>query len=254
MTSWGLIKIFSTTTSKPFEGLAMNWHDKTPCHRQQQWSVITFESFIDETSKVSSMKLSMKDLLSSKVSSMILVTWERCTATNFELTIFSNIHCFELTTLRNFILSTMKLSFNKVYREALKVLDYEWEGKKWENAKALHRRQFREWYGIDPPAIMAVFESLENTTNPDNKIKKVKLFPLLVCISWFKRYPTLSVLAKDFRITEKTCESYTWTYARAIEALRGEKVREAFFSFCSTFENLSQSLLSCRFSGLFREM
>lgn len=148
----------------------------------------------------------------------------------------------------------MKLSFNKVYREALKVLDYEWEGKKWENAKALHRRQFREWYGIDPPAIMAVFESLENTTNPDNKIKKVKLFPLLVCISWLKRYPTLSVLAKDFRITEKTAETYMWTYARAIEALRGEKVGEVFDLFALFNFRKDPQSLSCRLCGLFREM
>lgn len=80
-------------------------------------------------------------------------------------------------------------------------------------------------FGASPETCSAIFLDLQTTHIPTARIDKPNVQYLLMAINWLKTYRTESQMAGTFKVDEKTVRNQVWKYVRAIQALKGQKVR-----------------------------
>jgi hypothetical protein len=85
--------------------------------------------------------------------------------------------------------------------------------------------RFRAHFGASPETCSAIFVDLQTTHIATARIAKPDVLYLLMAINWLKTYQTESQMAGTFKVDEKTVRTHIWKYVRAIQALKGQKVR-----------------------------
>jgi hypothetical protein len=86
-------------------------------------------------------------------------------------------------------------------------------------------RQFAAHFGACPETCSAIFVDLQMTQIAAGRIARPQVFYLLMALYWLKMYPTEHQTAATFEVDEKTVRNNVWKYVRAIQALKGMKVR-----------------------------
>ena len=83
-------------------------------------------------------------------------------------------------------------------------------------------RRFRECFGLEPAAIVTLFEDLKLVGF------RAGIMDLLMTLHWLTTYQTESVMAGKYNLNEKTIRNKIWRCVDAIYSLRNEKVRHVF--------------------------
>ena len=84
---------------------------------------------------------------------------------------------------------------------------------------------FRTHFGVSPETLQAIFIDMQTTKITTACIPKPDAFYFLMAFHWLKIYPTEAQCAATFKCDEKTIHGKVWKYVRAIQALKGQKVR-----------------------------
>ena len=85
---------------------------------------------------------------------------------------------------------------------------------------------FKAHHGSNPIVYAHIWEDLQMTTIPEARIDSRKMDPdsFLMAIHLLAGYLTEQEQTGIFKICDKTAHSWSWFYARKIQALKGAKV------------------------------
>lgn len=92
------------------------------------------------------------------------------------------------------------------------------------NGYACNLRRFRSSYGASPVVYSAIFTDLQTTEIAAARINKPKPQYFLMSMYWMFTYATEIQLAAKFFVNEKTAREHIWKYAKAVAALKAQKV------------------------------
>jgi len=94
-----------------------------------------------------------------------------------------------------------------------------------QNDHTANLRRFAAHFGACPETCSAIFVDFQMTQIATARIANPQVFDLLMTMFWLKTYPTEHQTAGTFKVGEKTVQNNVWKYIRAIQALKGMKVR-----------------------------
>jgi hypothetical protein len=86
-------------------------------------------------------------------------------------------------------------------------------------------RRFAAHFGACPETCSAIFVDLQTTQIAATCIAEPEVFYLVMTMYWLKVYSSEHQTAGTFEVDEKTVRNNIWKYIRAIQALKGMKVR-----------------------------
>jgi hypothetical protein len=87
-------------------------------------------------------------------------------------------------------------------------------------------RRFHGHYGVSPETCAALFVDLQTTAIPAARIDKPNPFYMMMTLDWLKTYKTEEQMAAHFKVVEKSAGNWVWTYTKAIQGLKDDKVSE----------------------------
>jgi hypothetical protein len=90
--------------------------------------------------------------------------------------------------------------------------------------RATNLSRFKGHYGSNPNVYAQIWEDLQMTDEALEDSWKMDPDSFLMALHFLTRYPTEQEQAGIFKICEKTARSWTWIYARKIQALKKHKV------------------------------
>ena len=82
-------------------------------------------------------------------------------------------------------------------------------------------------YGSNPVVYAQIWEDLQQMPEALEDTWKMDPDSFLMALHFLTRYPTEHEQSGIFKICEKTARSWTWIYARKIQALKEQKVSVA---------------------------
>jgi hypothetical protein len=85
--------------------------------------------------------------------------------------------------------------------------------------------RFRAHFGVSPETHQAIYVDLQTTEIATARIPAPDAFYFLMAFHWLKVYPTEAQSSAIFKCDDKTVRGEVWKYVRAIQALKGQKVR-----------------------------
>jgi hypothetical protein len=94
----------------------------------------------------------------------------------------------------------------------------------------LNLRRFKSHYGSHPIVYVQIWNDLQSTPCLDAFVdsKTINLVFFLMTLHFFKCYPTEEQLAESFQVGERSVRKWCRFYAQKIQALKEQKVSEAF--------------------------
>jgi hypothetical protein len=78
---------------------------------------------------------------------------------------------------------------------------------------------------VSPETHQAIYVDLQTTEIATARIPAPDAFYFLMAFHWLKVYPTEAQSSAIFKCDDKTVRGEVWKYVRAIQALKGQKVR-----------------------------
>ena len=94
-----------------------------------------------------------------------------------------------------------------------------------QNDHTANLRRFAAHFGACPETCSSIFVDFQTTQIATARIAKPQVFDFLMAMFWLKTYPTEHQTMGTLKVGEKTVRNNVWKYIRAIQALKGMKVR-----------------------------
>ena len=117
------------------------------------------------------------------------------------------------------------LTVDEFLQKGLELVGYNYDQQQ-KVARAANLMRFKVHYGSNPIMYAQIWEDLQTTMIPEACIDSRKTDPdsFLMAIHFLAHYLTNQEQTGIFKICDKTAHSWSWFYARKIQALKGEKV------------------------------
>jgi len=117
------------------------------------------------------------------------------------------------------------LTVDEFLQKGLELVSYNYDQQQ-KVAQAAKLMHFKAHCGSNPIVYVQIWEDLQMTMIPEAHIDSQKMDPdsFLMAIHFLARYLTKQEQTGIFKICDKTACSWSWFYARKIQALKVEKV------------------------------
>ena len=116
------------------------------------------------------------------------------------------------------------LTVDEFLQKGLELVGYNYDRQQ-KVARAANLMRFKAHYRSNPIGYAQIWEDLQTTMIPEARIDSRKMDPdsLLMAIHFLTCYLTEQEQTGIFKICDKTAPSWSWFYARKIQASRGKR-------------------------------